>query len=238
MESKKNLSFKNQIRSAISVSCALGVVASAHATVISDGDFVDSNWSAQVFTRDNGGTLAAAQNSTWGNPGSSREVIQTVDMGPSLVAGAHIYTASTYTITSGITDLRMSFDFMHSNDAVFYGFIVLQGGNYYIGASSSRAESQWSTYSSGNLLASSFLQLQTSGNLTNTNNPDFSASGSPLQFGIFTANSQSGGGGWYSRTIWLDNFEVEVTEGVPEPATMLAMGMGAAVLLRKRYARK
>lgn len=68
--------------------------------------------------------------------------------------------------------------------------------------------------------------------------PDFSSSGGLIEFAVFTTqNATFEVPGTFSQVFAIDNFEVSYTP-VPEPATMLALGLGTAGLLRRRSRRR
>jgi hypothetical protein len=54
---------------------------------------------------------------------------------------------------------------------------------------------------------------------------DFSATGSAITFGIYSANSFDPSAGDVSNDVGYDNFSITVTS-VPEPSTALLLAMG------------
>jgi len=95
------------------------------------------------------------------------------------------------------------------------GPAIRQGGNYYrLPGNATGTNFNWFTLTLSNLSASQFIRVvpfASCGNESDpSSHPDFSASGSPIEFGFVRANSQIDGQGAYDITAALDNFHVTV----------------------------
>ena len=85
---------------------------------------------------------------------------------------------------------------------------IVQDGQVYLASSSATPNSQsWTFYSFARLTAASFSGEQ------NGAQPNFGASGGPIQFGFLSSTRGGGGGQW-----GLDNFSVTASNGQPAQA--------------------
>jgi hypothetical protein len=121
-----------------------------------------------------------------------------------LVANGGVYDPS---VAGPLTSLSYSYDFAvfsapSPSNRVGVGFLVKQGDDYYLTGYQAVGQNNWNV---GTLQAAgSFTHIFGTG----PSSPNFSASGAPLQFGYFTANS---GNGTAEKLVWgLDNFNVVI----------------------------
>ena len=112
------------------------------------------------------------------------------------------------------------------------GYLIAQNGNYYRAFNNlgGFTPGTWYTLAQSGLLASNFA-LITGQTVDASSHPDFSASGSVMQFGltnrIFVNDSIQG------IVQEVDNWSVETT-AVPEPSSLAVLGLLSMAFLRRR----
>ncbi|MEO5786388.1 MAG: hypothetical protein ABIS17_12880 [Casimicrobiaceae bacterium] len=215
------------------VGMLLSSVAAAQASV-SDSTFLDTNWTLTTFTSGNGGSVVAGQVASGGNPGAFRNVTDNLNAAPSgsqtIVLGASIYTPFTYApATSGaIASLSYSEDAACTSgcfgNGQSTGPALLQNGNIYILSSSTVITGPGTTFvnhSLSALTAADFglVNVTTTAIFDNTQHPNFSATGAPIQFGFFRANGTGINGGGYSLAAGIDNWQIVIAAAAPPPPT-------------------
>jgi hypothetical protein len=116
--------------------------------------------------------------------------------------------------------------------------LLLQGGAYYYAVATDFAFGNFDSLTRNNtgLTAASFSRNYVGplpGPAEAPAQPDFSASGAPIAFGYYTANSTTFS---MTTTSAYDDFVVTVHQQVPEPSALLlsATGLTALVLRRRR----
>ncbi len=207
-----------------------------NAATLSDATFANGDWTLSIFTRNAGGAINANQDIATGNPLPSRFLRQQVNPvnggGDSIVAGFHLKSQG---LDPAIIDPKLcpidtldwSLDYLNpSIGNVAIGVAVEQGGKFYTSfVGGGPTGNSFSTIGQLGLSSNDFDEVSatTVPFVDPLSHPDFSASGAPLTFGFYTANSTFGGG--YSRDYWVDNWSVTITK-VPEPASF---GLFAAV---------
>jgi hypothetical protein len=227
----------------------------ANVIVFSDGDF-QTGWSSTTITDQNttGTTTYVTTNpATGGNPNFFRQETHTsvqASGAPTLAAlhFGNLNSAANYnpSVQGAITSLSFRYDLLHIDDTVpgfrqvivGYGLLAEQNGRYYrayfgdhgpVGAS-------WTPFSHAGLTSASFHEIFNSGTYPHVNaasNPDFSAAGSNINFGYVVANGFSGA---INGNTGIDNWQVTITNDVPEPATFAIAGaalLGIAMLRRR-----
>ncbi len=215
----------------------LPVVALAQATV-ADTTFADANWTLTIFPAGNGGSVTANQATIGSN--FIRSVSDTVNGTPSTILGTHIYTAFTYNpATSGpITTLG------YSESAICLagcfgqgqstGPAVLQGGNLYIytGVLITGPSTSFHTVSASGLTSADFARVAvtTTTLFDNTQHPDFSGAGAPIQFGFYRANG-SGPSPGYTLVAGIDDWQLAINAAPVTVPTLNPYAMGGLVLL-------
>ena len=203
------------------------------AQTVSDNTFLDANWALTQFTAGNGGSSTAAQMLSGGNPGAFRNVTDVLNAAPpgleTIVLSTSIYTPFTY--TPAVSGAIASFNY--SEDAACTGGCfgngqstgpaLQQGANLYILSSSQVITGPslvWTNHALNGLTAADFgLVNVTSGGLIfdNTQHPNFSAGGAPIQVGFFRANGTFGNG--YTLSAGIDNWQVTITVAGGPPVT-------------------
>lgn len=207
---------------------------------VTDGTFTNADWTLTVFPGGNGGTVTASQ-ATIG-PNFIRSVSDTVNGTPSLILGTHIYTPFTYNpgVSGPITALS------YSESAICLagcfgqgqstGPAILQGGNLYVytGFLITGSSLSFHPLSLSGLTSADFAKVLVTGTtyFDNTQNPNFSSAGAPIQFGFFRANS-SGPSSGYTLVAGIDDWQVtfsagSTAAGVP---TLSPFSMGGLALL-------
>jgi hypothetical protein len=210
--------------------CTVGLLVAsqpAAAVTVSDGTFLDANWNLTQFQGGTGGSVAAGQMLVGGNPGAFRNVTDTLTGGGvGIVLGASIYTPFTYSpIASGaIASLNYNEDAACTGGCFGQGQstgpALLQGGKFYILGSSSvitGPSAAWAPHPLPGLTALDFGLVNVTANtiVDNTQHPDFSASGAPIQVGFFRANGTGAGGGGYTLAAGIDNWQITIVSAAP-----------------------
>ena len=215
----------------------LATVSPAGAQTASDNTFLDANWALTQFTAGNGGSSTAAQSLAGGNPGAFRNVTDVLNAAPpalsTIVLSTSIYTPFTYSpaVSGGIASINYSEDAACTascfGSGQSTGPALLQGGNQYILSSSTvitGPSATWTNHALSGLTAADFglVNVTAGGSIfDNTQHPNFSAGGAPIQLGFFRANGTSVGGLGYTLSAGIDNWQVTVTAGAPPAATIV-----------------
>ena len=234
----------------LSIIVAIGCIgAPATAATIS---FVDTTFNLSdygtvpVFKTDPAATIAISQTLTDGNPGAGLVIDYTIPSSTSFSSMAgfanstFVYDPSTQ---GAITSVDWSIDKWAMLSVTFLGStvrpLVFQNGNYYQFAQSIPAVPEtWISTSIPGLQANQFdLFNYTTGTFDTTQHPDFA--GNPLLFGLAASFSSSFAQptAVNAQFRW-DNLSIQVhsdpTQPVPEPGTLMMLGAGALVMLKRR----
>ena len=197
----------------------------------SDNTFLDANWALTQFTAGNGGSSTAAQSLAGGNPGAFRNVTDVLNAAPvglnTIVLSTSIYTPFTYNpaVSGAIASINYSEDAACTascfGSGQSTGPALLQGGNRYILSSSTVVtgpSATWTNHALSGLTAADFglVNVTAGGSIfDNTQHPNFSAGGAPIQLGFFRANGTSVSGPGYTLSAGIDNWQVTVAAGAP-----------------------
>ena len=203
----------------VTAAITLGFIGSAHADVsFFDGTFNPADWSIQSINQGgNGGTTSATQEQTGGNPDQFRQITQSVNPipaggGDSNTWNFHLNANATYDPADGaIESIDYSEDAILINgfgDGHALGPAILQNGQIYIASGQVSPDSIWTHKDFSNLTENSFFVFG-----DNSQHPDFSELGDPIEFGFFRANSTLGGG--YTIVGGIDNwsYDIKTAEG-------------------------
>jgi len=205
------------VRSLFAVALLAALAPSAHAqsTTFTDGTLSDVDWSVTVETLNLGGTATGAQVATSGNPGSWRQIDNTLNsaVGQSFSntvydfhakAGATFAPASNGPITS-IDYAESSLRTAGGQQAC--GLALRQNGVIYYGPGflNPSAFNSWAPNSQTGLTAATFDALA-----PGTQYPNFGIGAPPIQFGFYRANSTSVGGAGGTTSGGIDNWSVVV----------------------------
>ena len=225
------------------------VRAAAQTAVVSDSTFVNGNWALTQFFAGNAGSVSGTQDLTIanGSPAPSRVITDTVGAAPSvstesIALGVSIYTASTYNpaVSGAIASLNYTEDAACTSGCFGSGQstgpALVQGGNFYILSSASvitGPSGTFANHSLSGLTAASFglVNLTTAGSIfDNTQHPNFSASGLPIQFGFFRANGSSNGGVAYTLAAAIDNWQISIFAAAPAVSSAPIPALGTLAL--------
>lgn len=200
------------------------------AQTVSDSTFLDANWTGTQFVAGNGGASTGTQVLVGGNPGPYRNVTDQLNAAPvagqTIVLSAHIYTPFTYdpAVSGAIGSLTYAEDAACTSgcfgDGQSTGPALVQGGNFYILSSSSVVTGPglaWLPHTLNALTAADFglVNVTQFTIFDNTQHPDFSASGAPIQFGFFRGNGTGVNGGGYTLAAGIDNWQTTIAAAAP-----------------------
>jgi hypothetical protein len=230
-----NLSLRN-VRCEGGEGCCTGSVASWGGTVFlessstvptitfADGTFAESDWQLRVFCpAGNGGRVVATQVVSGGASGPYREIEHTLFSAPpgqeSTVASFHWRIGATYDPTA--QGAIGSVDYSEQSRNITGGpgegqganMALRQDGVVFVGPYFTTPSSSWQLHAFQNLTVDSFMPLQEGGPA----HPDFSTSGTPIEFGFLRSNSTAGGGG-YTIAGGIDDWTVVVRVDPNPPA--------------------
>lgn len=201
---------------------------------MSDSTFLDTDWTGTQFTAGNGGSSTGAQVLVGGNPGPFRNVTDALNAAPSgsqtIVLSTHIYTPFTY--NPGVSGAIASIDYAEDaactsgcfGQGQSTGPALLQGGNLYIlssGTVITGPATTWANHALSGLTAADFglVNVTPTTLFDNTQQPNFSAGGAPVQFGFFRANGTGVNGGGYTLAAGIDNWQITI--GAPPPPVVV-----------------
>jgi opacity protein-like surface antigen len=230
----------------------------AAAVTVSDSTFADANWNLTQFLGGTGGSVTAGQVLSGGNPGAFRNLTDTLTGGGvGIVLGTNIYTPFTYspTVSGAIASLNYIEDAACTSGCFGAGQstgpAVLQSGKLYILGTSTvitGPSAAWAAHPLNGLTALDFglVNVTATTIVDNTQHPDFSATGAPIQVGYFRANGTGPGGGAYTLAAGIDNWQVTIVGAAPAVVapvptlgtleiTLLALAIG---LLGLSFARR
>jgi hypothetical protein len=224
-----------------SVLCAtLAVIPTAFADLtITDSTFSDADWSV-VKVQDT--TIPAdaiglgQQSATGGFTGAYRTGTHNweVNSGGVSISFAHLHAGAAWNPAGAgaVTSVSVSFDAICTSapivNAVGLGLVAMQNGEFYAGITTPSAAiiGQGWTHFTGTFAQSDFVRMG-----GGPNNLDFSSSGSPIQFGYYSANGGSGFNARNNASFGVDNFNLTV---VPTPGALALAALGALAMTRRR----
>lgn len=210
-------------------------------------DFALANWNQQIFTL-SGGTATSSQVLTGGNPDAFRQLTVTSPItaaGQSFLSNIastspfFLYDPSTF---GAILSIDVQYDIREISKSGFvlaaanYRPILSQNSTIFFLPVDDPTTSTWTTHARTNLTNLNWL----SGGGAN---PDFSATGSPIQFGFRALLSLTclgpGNCNAISAVTGIDNFVVTLTTedppaAIPEPSSLL-LALPAALFLVLRH---
>lgn len=208
---------------------AAAPVAAQSVQTFSDTDFANPDWTLTIAGINGGGTVSAFQVASGGVTGSFRRVENTMNsaIGTGLsntVYGFHFFTAATFnpSVSGAILSLDLSLATERiSSGQQAYGLVVRQGGVAYLGPVflNPAAFNTWATTSQPGLTATSFDAVA-----PGVQNPNFTVTGGPIEFGFLSGNSTSVGGGGGTTVGGADNWTVTVHYDAATAATASTWG--------------
>ncbi|MCA9280941.1 MAG: hypothetical protein H6812_05930 [Phycisphaeraceae bacterium] len=208
---------------------SIGCAASANVTFI-DHDFLAANWTDGFASVDgNGGSYTAGQQGGVGNPGDYYDVFHMLADAPAMensgIAVFHDCTFMVYdpSIDGAIAWVDVAVDLRKfSTFSTQVRVAAYQNGALYVNSNAitgSSITNNWGTQTRLIEGAESWSLVLPELELDSSSHPDFSASGSPISFGFYTANSTGVGFGGYNSTVGVDNFRVTVIPACPGDVT-------------------
>lgn len=206
-----------------------------------DSTFNNTDWQSETITSGKGGTVAVQQRDARGEVGSFQEITNTVHQASkgvnSDVLGLHWRVGAIYDpqAQGAITAID------YSEDAILiYGFgqgqaaglALSQNQQIYLPVSRLiTPEPSWTHKELNDLQAQDFVAMGTT-----DQHPDFSATGAPIQFGFFRANTTTNA--QYSIISGIDNWSASINPAakVNEVAgfpwwAIAGVGVGLALLI-------
>jgi hypothetical protein len=186
--------------------------------VFTDGTFADADWTVTTFATGPGSSVEGTQGAD-GNPPPGRQVRNV--LGPasspdavSNVYAAHLSSAAVYDpstqgpiATVDFLVEAMLLDGFGDGQAI--GLALRQNGMVYIRQAGITPDRAWTRKESLAVSASGVVHLFGPATTDPMQLPDFSASGGPIEFGFYTANSTRGGSGYVILTAY-DNWSIRV----------------------------
>jgi hypothetical protein len=183
--------------------------------VFEDTEFLDADWSLETLTVGRGGTASAGRRNTDGDPGAMRAVDIHVSE-PDLNAPSAVYALQWQRLA--VYDPRvqgavLSVDYQEDlrraagSPEQSAALIARQGGQVYYAAAVGATETTWTRRTALSLSDQDFGPLGGAGPVRPI---DFSATGTPIEFGFLRANNAGAGTGALSTTGHIDNWSVTV----------------------------
>lgn len=210
-------------------------------TIFSDGVFNNPDWTLTTYNNATGvgSTAQAFQVLSGGNPNEFREIrhqLAVINPGNGAIFTFHMNNLSFYTPSSqgAISYIDYSEDdknFVNQGgNGQGSGLAIYQNGKFYRQQTPMLVMpyvpySVWTNNSATGLLPTSFAEVTNAGVVNLASYPDFSATGTVMQFGFHRGNSGNSG---YSTDTGIDNWNVKI---VPEPSTLALLCAGGVGLL-------
>lgn len=194
------MSIVKQVLITLSLGATFATVSLAATVVFEDKDFFQSNWTVVHYFTNDGSSVTGAQQSTGGNPGSYRNVTNTLwsSTGPQSVYGFHLRrTGFVYdpNAQGAIASASYQIDFKDSGLLSIgqrFEPALRQNGQIYslLTSLDTSVSTNWITSAQLDLHAEDFgwvnpCTLETDARL----HPDFSTGGAPINFGFATSNA-------------------------------------------------
>lgn len=229
------------------VTCCLSQVAYGGTIQIGDGTFASSDWMHDSSGSAGGGhgTATVNQIPAGGNPGEFRRHRNQSTSGGfnnHLTNSWNFYTARPYdpAAEGSIDSLDYSEESVAIQGGTMSGTIALRQGNFLYRPiptfTTTSSTTQWQQHTIEGLTADDFSLYFFDSNqwiFIQTAHPDFSVSGSPIEFGYFRSNN-IGNHGQYDVYAGIDNWQVTLrSEPVPEPCASLLLFVAAAGVVRQ-----
>lgn len=202
----------------------LGAPSWAGAVTFQDSEFLDQDWTVVELYYGTGGSWSASHSATGGNPDAYRivnTVVNAAGSENSAVWSFHFRTGAGYdpAASGPIASLDYAESAICSGPGGAAGQAtgpaIRQAGDiYYAQGIGTGNLGVWVEIEWLGVEATDFARVDGSG-VHDTQHPDFSAGGAPLEFGFVRANSQAPGFGGYAKMGGIDNWSVTI---VPDPA--------------------
>lgn len=230
------------LSSIVFLAAAFAFAAQASALIIQDDVFSPADWTTSELidtSTNDSGLFTGQQSAMGGNPGPYWRVINEVnEAGPIAInlMGGHLYGAASYdpSLSGAVNTVQITFDGLGvsgPSGAMGFRALVEQGGLFYVASVPQVLNGLgWQARDSGALAASGFARV-IGGIEDPALNPDFSATGGVLRFGVATANGTFGTPS--TNEGGFDNW-VATISSVPEAGVAWLLAFGAAALAGRR----
>jgi hypothetical protein len=185
-----------------------------------DASFADADWTATKIGDDTPGQAAsftARQEATGGNPGSFRRITHTLRLGSIDVWHSRRGFVYNPAVQGAIENVGYSYDLSAPEfTAMAFRLLLHQGNGYYAGPLDATSDASWRGFGRQEMTAAQFDLFLGTGPA----HPDFSTSGTPIEFGFLSANTNTVNA---NATILggIDNYSVTITPLDTPPAPTL-----------------
>ncbi len=176
--------------------------------IFSDSTFLNADWTTSALNIPaNGGagngSVTATQTTVGGNPGSFRDIVQSMADNGNLL-GLHFLSTAAYNPAAqgAITSIDFSDDIRGIANTQNIGLVIAQNGNFYLGAPDTSPSGVWAARGGIGLLPGDFTEVGGGGVPL-----DFSGTAAPLIFGFYTSNTNAAG---LTSEAGVDNYKVIV----------------------------
>jgi hypothetical protein len=200
--------FRTWIAGLLGAAALVGRGECSDTLVFTDGNFGAGLVSSKIVDTTPGASATFTSSTMPGGvPGAYRDTSHTFNGGTIVVA--HFDPQFVETPSSqAICKLDFAADLIHFTGATIGGAVayqlgLFQGGSYYGGPTINVFANLWASYIQPGLTAADFNLIAGSG----PSHPDFSCSGSSIQFGFLSGNS-AGSGGPFTKVSGIDNWSV------------------------------
>ena len=240
MTGRARSTVRNAVRLLSILALPVAIASPALAQAVSDDTFLDANWTLTQAWAGLGGSSTAARSRRGGNPGSYRLVTDVVNAAApgsqTLVLSTNIYTPFTYNpaVSGPIALLSYSEDAECTHGCFGQGQetgpAVQQGGKLYILNRQlfTGPGTTWANHSLSGLTSDDFsiVSVTPTSIFDNSQHPNFSASGAPIQFGFFRANGTRVNAGVYTLSAGIDNWQITIAPGPSAASTVRRLSNG------------
>lgn len=197
--------------------------------VFVDGTFAPGTWTTDVRPTGSSEGYSVTQQTSGGDPGDYSQITISSPGGWTAIDEMSAFSYAPATL-GAIAALSVSYSLQTQPgpDQADY-FQIRQNGIYYQLPAGDWQTGYYPTWTNFSFITTASDWSDSSGD---GNHPDFSAAGSPIQFGFYAANSYA------SSTVGVDNFQVSVSS-IPEPTSLTLAGVGLVGLglARRRICR-
>ncbi|MFB3431823.1 MAG: hypothetical protein ABL309_12950 [Phycisphaerales bacterium] len=223
-----------------------GASAASASVTFSDGVFASGTWTSSLVANANGvgSTFNSAQFLNGGNPNEYLQIVANVQVsGPNggafllFMNNTAFYNPVTSGAVSAIDYSEDSINFLqNSGDGMITGLAITQGGKTYVQRNPLLVMpyptfNTWGANASPGLNPSDLWELDSTGVLHQSSNPDWSASGGAMQMGFYRAMSSGNSTSSFVREAGIDNWNVRI---IPAPGVGALLALAGAASMRRR----